>query len=198
MNRWWWVSLLIGALAFYLANVTPSAKSARPDNTLVIQEPDVFMQTAEITQFQPDGAPAYQLKALEIRHFEDSGMTRLLDPALIIHQKDQPPWSARSKQGYIRQNLAPDGKKEEIVYMREEVQLERLSTGRNRIQLDSSSMYVYPERQFAETDQPVTIDTVAGRTVAQSMVADLRKGLIRMSSDAEKKVHSIVLPDQFE
>ena len=82
--------------------------------------------------------------------------------------------------------------------MREEVQLERLSTGRNRIQLDSSSMYVYPERQFAETDQPVTIDTVAGRTVAQSMVADLRKGLIRMSSDAEKKVHSIVLPDQFE
>ena len=53
-------------------------------------------------------------------------------------------------------------------------------------------------RQFAETDQPVIIDTNSGRSSAVGLSGDLNSSLLKLSSIASERVHTIVMPDQFK
>ena len=62
----------------------------------------------------------------------------------------------------------------------------------------SPAFYIYPERQYAETDEDVMIDTEVGRTSAHGMEGDLARGLLKLFSNTDARVHTIVLPDQFK
>ena len=62
----------------------------------------------------------------------------------------------------------------------------------------SPSIVLYPDRQYAETDQDVMIDTAVGRTQAAGMKGELQRGLLNLYSKPEQRVHTIVLPNQFK
>lgn len=82
-----------------------------------------------------------------------------------------------------------------MILLRDDVHLEQQEP--NRIEITTPSLYVYPDRQFAETDQPVIIDTTSGRTRAVGMSGDLNTSLL-LSSSASERVHTIVMPGQFK
>ena len=60
------------------------------------------------------------------------------------------------------------------------------------------ALYLYPDRQYAETDQDVIIDTDVGRTKAVGLQGDLQQGLLNLFSSADQRVHTIVLLGQFK
>ena len=64
--------------------------------------------------------------------------------------------------------------------------------------MSSPQLYIYPDRQYAETDQAVMIDTNAGRTKAVGLAAYLDRSVLELSSNETQRVHSIVLPYQFK
>lgn len=198
MNRWQLIGVLIAAalLAFLVTDreqvETPKALPAE-----LIDEPDLYMETATITQFNEDGSVRYRLAADEIRHFERNDTTRMKMPELTIHRAPELPWWVSAKQGYIRYRDNADKQSEEVVFLRESVVLEQRDSPR-QLRLTTQSLYVYPERQFAETNQAVMIDTSAGRTTAVGLAGDLEAGLLKLSSDAAQRVHTIVLPNQFK
>lgn len=174
------------------------ADSASPADTLIESEPDIYGHGVTFTQLRDDGSLQYQLTASAIRQFQDNNLTSMVSPSLKLHNPQQPPWDIRSNHGYIRGAETGGENKEEVVYLREEVLLEQNDPERGFITMRSEAMYFYPDRQYAETDQGVMIDTQVGRTRAAGMQAYLDTGLLKLMSNETQRVHTIVLPEQFK
>jgi lipopolysaccharide export system protein LptC len=198
MNRWQLLGILIVAALLALL-VLETEETAPPPElpSALADEPDLYMETATITQYNDDGSVRYSLAADEIRHFERDETTRLFAPMLTIHREPRPPWSVSSHQGYIRYRAGTGQDREEVVYLRDAVVLEQ-NEPTHHLRLTTDALYVYPERRYAETDQAVMIDTNAGRTKAVGLAGDLDAGLLKLSSDGAQRVHTIVLPNQFK
>ena len=176
------------------------APTELPDE--LADEPDLYMEDAIITQYQPSGKVKYKLACETIRHFDRDNLTRLAAPRLTLHNETQPPWQIDSDHGYIRRlgggNGAPNGGPEEVVYLREDVVLEQRYADGRHLRLESPSLYIFPDREYAETEQNVMIDTDVGRTTAVGLRGDLQRGLLKLSSSPQQRVHTIVLPAQFK
>ena len=200
-TRWWaWVAAgaLLGAAALWLWDplAAPLVPESLPDE--LADEPDLYMEDALITQFQPNGSMKYQLHSTQIRHFERDNLTRLAAPVLTLHNPDRPPWKIDAAQGYIRRRADEHGAPEEVVFLRRDVGLEQRFEDGRRLRIESPSLYIYPDRQFAETEQAVMIDTEVGRTTAVGLRGDLQRGLLKLFSSTQQRVHTIVLPGQFK
>ena len=203
MWRWAGITLgvaLVGGLLWQLWGQNSQDQTAGPSqtDTLIESEPDIYGHGVEFTQLRNDGSLQYELNASAIRQFQDNGLTSMISPSLKLHNAEQPPWDIRSNHGYIRGAQNEGGEEEEVVYLREEVLLEQNDPDRGFITMRSEAMYFYPDRQYAETDQSVMIDTQVGRTRAGGMQAYLDTGLLKLMSNETQRVHTIVLPEQFK
>ncbi len=198
---WRWTGITLGivlvlALIWQLRQDTPTETTA--DDTIIESEPDIYGQGVEYTQLRADGSLQYQLEASAIRQFQDNNLTSMTNPRLTLLNPNQAPWDIRSKHGYIRSATGLEQDEQEVVYLREEVIVEQNNIQQGVITMRSEAMYFYPDRQYAETDQGVMIDTEVGRTRAASMQAFLETGLLSLSSNETQRVHTIVLPEQFK
>ena len=187
----------LALLGLLLMNSTPEP-AAEHTETLIVQEPDVQAQNVEFQQLNVDGSLHYRLKAEHIKQFENDQLTRMNKPKLHLTSLEQPPWDVRSNTGHIRKIADPNGAREDVVYLHEDVHMVQVHPTSGLVTLRSEVFYIYPDRQFAETDQNVMIDTEVGRTIAAGMAADLETGKLTLSSDSKQRVHTIVLPEQFK
>ncbi|XOV84287.1 MAG: LPS export ABC transporter periplasmic protein LptC [bacterium] len=174
-----------------------SATSLSVPETLSESEPDIYGHGVRFTQLRDDGSLQYELTASAIRQFQDNNLTSLVNPSLKMHNPEKPPWDIRAEHGYIR-GAQQDEQNDEVVYLREQVVLEQNNPARGLITMRSETLYFYPARQYAETDQSVMIDTQVGRTRAAGMQAFLDTGLLKLMSNETQRVHTIVLPEQFK
>jgi lipopolysaccharide export system protein LptC len=202
---WRWAGItfgvvIVGALLWQLFGQSSQGRTedASRTDTLIESEPDIYGHGVKFTQLRNDGSTQYELTASAIRQFQDDGLTSMVSPSLKAHNPEQPPWDIRSNHGYIRGAQREGGEKEEVVYLREEVLLEQKNPESGFITMRSEAMYFYPDRQYAETDQAVMIDTQVGRTRAGGMQAYLDTGLLNLMSNRTQRVHTIVLPEQFK
>lgn len=197
MSRWPWLLVVIGCLALLIAlDDWKRVDGSQNDRFAPAGEPDLFMEKATITQFDDRGGVRYRLVSDEVRHYEQEGLTRLVAPNLTLNRAPQPPWFARANHGFVRDTDTPSGNTTEVILLREDVHLEQRMP--NRVEITCSTLSIYPDRQFAETDQPVIIDTAAGRSSAAALSGDLNTGVLKLSSIAHQRIHTIVLPAQFK
>ncbi len=196
--RFWLFALLLTAAVWALLRepAAPSGPKQLPEP--LIGEPDLYLEQAQISQYGEPGRLKYELLASRIRHFEADAITRLTLPDLTLYNSRNLPWQSTAGQGFIRQEIGPSGQPEELVFLREDVLLRQRDTDGRFLRLRTEHLYVYPDRQYAQTDQSVTIDTDVGRTKAAGMTADLAAGRISLSADAKQRVQTIVLKDQFK
>lgn len=198
MSRWYWVGAFAAALVFVIAYLNPEDAEPPPLPPELREEPDLYMEETVITQFRADGNIRYRLACEQITRFEKDALTRLEKPVLDLHRQGEPPWNLRAEHGHMRQRPGADGLPEEQLYLRDNVVLrQRFDDGRF-VTMTTSVLYVFPEREYAETDQPVTIDTASGRTKAVGFEGDLKRGWMKLSSAPTQRVHIIVLPHQFK
>ncbi len=199
MNRGWVLLLVSGcaALLLYL-NIEPQTPVANDAQVVERNSPDLAGQDVLFHQLHENGSLHYRLKAVTINQFTDENLTRMEIPELHLRSATQAPWDIDSREGFIRQSETPEQTMEDIVYLRDQVRMEQENPNSGTITLRSDSFYLYPDRQFAETQQDVIIDTEVGRTTAAGLTADLDTGVIRLSSSDNQRVHTIVLPEQFK
>ena len=169
----------------------------------LIGEPDLFLEGARIQQFNDGGNLSYELRSERIRHFESEALTRLQAPALVLYSEGTPadeqvPWHAVARKGFIDQAPGPDGFAGERVYLTEAVELEQRFDDGRFTRLRTDHLYLFPDHEYAVSEQGVTIDTEVGRTRAGAMNADLKSGLINLKANAQRRVTTIVLRDQFK
>ena len=199
--------LLVAVIAFaavfawWLAD-DPTRPGRADEQPIDTDEPDIYAANIELTQFNPDGTLHYRVESSAIRQYNAQELTRMTDPRVHLAGSDQPPWDIAANHGYIRKRPSPAGPVEDVVYLREDVRMVQDHPANGLVTMRSEAFYIYPDRQFAETDQDVMIDTSVGRTRAGALVADLDSGRLRLSSGQSaregQRVHTIVLPEQFK
>ena len=193
----WILGTLLAAMLVYQL-IGRDAPQPEPEETVIRNEPDIYASDVLFTQMRADGSLHYRLRADTVAQFNNEQLTRLTQPNLHLINPNQPPWDIDARHGYIRKRPGPDGVEEEVVYLREDVELVQINPRNGQVTLRSESFYIYPNRQFAETDQDVMIDTEVGRTLAAGMRADMQTGQLNLSSSSSQRVHTIVLPEQFK
>lgn len=199
MNPIAWFVVLAACLLLVALTTDWQTESTPPEPVETLADaPDLYMEGAAITQYGRDGGVAYRLDSATIRHFDVENLTRLEAPVFELFRAGGLPWHVRSTHGYIRYRTQTPPPQEEVVYLRENVLLEQGTGDGDFVKLTTDALYVYPDRRYAETDRPVMIDTNSGRTTAVGLQGDLGRGLLKLFSAADTKVHTIVLPDQFK
>jgi lipopolysaccharide export system protein LptC len=158
----------LAALSWWLARDVERAHrlSGGPRDS---REIDYYLRTLDFSTFSEQGELARTLKSPELRHYADDDSTELDRPHLTIYKNDAPPWRVRSDTGWV----SPDGK---LVKLHGDVLIER-DAGRDirPMRIVTRSMRVEPERDYAETDEPVTVTSLNDRIDSVGMQAWLRE-----------------------
>jgi len=179
---------VIGAGVFWLRqqDADQNPRERLPEE--LREEPDLLVNDAVIHQFRPSGERKYLLRARVIKHFSKQALTRMEAPDLLLERSAE---AAQSPQPPEAKTASSDRT------LRENVELSQTREPPRYLSMRGEALYLYPDREFVETDESVTIDTHTGRTKAQAMSGDLNTGVLRLTGDT-KQVQTIVLPFQFK
>lgn len=189
INRIIVLSTLI--LAFALTINWFMAESEETVDFIPRNEPDLYMLNATISQFNPEGELQHRIAANRFTHFPLTDLTTMKFPALALGRaRDSDPWEITSSEGRI---LPSSDYREEIVELWNNVLASRLSNGSTFVNIQTNSLSVYPERDYAETDEPVFIDNQSGRTTAAGMKAFLDTGKFMFYSTPTHRVTTVFL-----
>lgn len=167
-----------------------------PD-TLSRNEPDLYMVDARITQFSTSGDPQHEINADRMTHFPLTDVTTLKIPNIVLYSGDvHAPWRIIATNGRL---LPRSTLNDETVELWNQVLASRENEDGDFINIQTESMTVYPERDAAETRQPVTIDNDTGRTSAGGgMKANLGTGIFEFFSGNEDRVVTIIASRRVE
>ncbi|MGE5154360.1 MAG: LPS export ABC transporter periplasmic protein LptC [Bdellovibrio bacteriovorus] len=141
---------LLGGLAWWLlerqsATETPALPRQR--------SPDYVVSGFEAIETDETGRPSRQLVAQQLRQFVDEDLAELDLPRLTLFEADAPPWRASSREGLL---LAGGDE----IRLRNRVRIEREGTQVSRpVLLETSELTVWPQRQYAQGDRPVRIES---------------------------------------
>ena len=128
------------------------------------------------------GSLRYLLRSPLIEHFQQQALTRLSEPDLEPHDAPDPPRRITARRGVIRNASETRRNGDEEVELQENVHMRQTYDDGRRYHLRTPSITIYPQREYAETDQNVMITTHAGRTKAVGLEGSLDKGLLKMFS----------------
>ncbi len=187
------VGLLL--LAFYLAPWRGAVPPGAPPPELA-GEPDIYMESAVISQFQADGSLHYRLVAQQVRTFDADRHTVLVGPDFTLYSPTAPPWRVSAHRGDLHGFGDGGGQGDGVLLLSGEVVLHQTDPERGFTTVRTAELRVHPEPQYAETERDVMIESEAGRTFAQGLRADLERRILNLQADADGPVHTIVLPEQ--
>ena len=182
------VGLLL--LAFYLAPWRGAVPPEPPPPELA-GEPDTYMESAVISQFQDDGTLQYRLAAQQVSTFDADRHTRLVGPDFSLFSPTAPPWRVSAREGDLHGLGDGADERDGVLVLRGDVVLHQTDPGRGFTTVRTAELTVHPAPRYAETERDVMIETEAGRTFAQGLKADLERRILNFQSDADEPVHSI-------
>ncbi len=165
-------------------------QSEEPGQLEPRNDPDLYMLNAAINQFDETGQLQHTLSASRFTHFPLTDLTTMKVPSLEL-QVGELPWEITAREGRL---LPSSSYRDEIIELWDNVLAAQAGRGGKFINIQTESLTVYPDREYAETDAKVYIDNQTGRTTAAGMKAffDISKFMF-YSSDTER-VTTIYLP----
>ena len=192
MKKSHWLALAIGAGLVVL--VTWEGLDSLPPESfpgVLEEEPDFYMEGADISQFDALGELRYRMSADRVSHYAARNVTELVAPHLILFEEQPTPWEVSSAGGTIHHEVGAETGSREVVELVDDVKLERHAGAGDFIEVTTSLLTLYPDRKYAETDEAVMIESQTGRTTAHGLSADLEAGQLTLYSG----VHTVVLPE---
>lgn len=161
-QRWLIITVLLALVAgsFWLLNRL-SDDPSKQVTAEAVREPDYTMTHFSSLKMDAEGRPQNRLTADYLEHFEDEDMTKLHNPVFKIFRESREPLYVRADRGWVTDN-------NEVILLRGGVNLwEESDEGERVLDVTTSEAYIYPEREYAETDKPATI--IAKKTQTDSI-----------------------------
>ena len=163
----WWLPLRMGPAPPETSAVMPEARHV----------PDFFLGEFELTSMDRAGVLRYRLVADGMTHYGDNDTADVSAPRMTLFRPSGPPWQARSAVGWV----AADG---EMVHLTGDVVITRAGKGGGPgLELRSEEMRMWPEKEYAETELPVTLRDALGVTQAVGLNADLKQDVVSLQSE---------------
>lgn len=137
---------------------------------------DYYATNARSVQFLPDGKLQYEMTSDKVEHVKASEVTLLTNPDMNIYRGTEFPWHVTSKRGEVN----PDGTEVELI---DSVRVARTDDKNRDTVITSSRMTVFPQKQYAQTEQDVRIDGAGGVSTGKGMKAYLKESRIHLLSN---------------
>jgi lipopolysaccharide export system protein LptC len=175
------LTLILATLAALLAaagywNIRPESFSDQSTGTDIANDIDFYVIQAKSTQFQLDGKLANSMTSDKLEHLKSSDITLLSNPDLLLYRGTELPWHVQS----LRAEVAPGGTEVELI---DSVRVARTDAKGRPTILTTSRLTVFPDKEYAQTEQAVRIEAANGVTTAQGMKAYLNDGRMLLLSN---------------
>jgi len=142
---------------------------------------DYAIRDFEMTAMDEQGQPRNRLKAVSMEHFSNDDSALLEQPDLLVYREGGEPWRLTSGMAKVYQGGT-------VVHMSEGVQMRRLDdAGQTTMQVDTPELWVYSEREYAESSERVVIRDSMGITQAKGMTIDLSAGRLQLLAEVQGK-----------
>ncbi|AIR88013.1 LPS export ABC transporter periplasmic protein LptC [Pseudomonas cremoricolorata] len=169
------IAVLFAAVGYW--NVSPeSFLDDKPVAQVDENAIDYYAINAHSVQFLPDGKRQYEMTADRIEHVKVSEMTLVSKPDLQMYRGTTFPWHVQSE----RAEVNPDGTEVELI---DSVRISRTDEQNRNTLITSTRMTVFPQKQYAQTEQAVRIDGAGGTTTGKGMKAYLKDGRMDLLSN---------------
>lgn len=168
------IAAMLIALGYW--NIRPQSFDDTQADVTADTSIDFFVVNPHTQQFKEDGSQSYRIRASRLEHLKETDVTLLTMPDLLLYSADQPPWHVQSKLGEV----SPAGEQVELI---EDVRVQHTDAKNRETLLTSSRMTVFPDKEYAETSQPVKIEAANGVTTATGMKAYLNEGRVNLLSN---------------
>ncbi|MFB4392550.1 MULTISPECIES: LPS export ABC transporter periplasmic protein LptC [unclassified Pseudomonas] len=173
--------VLLGAIAALLVavgywNISPESFLDKPVAQADDSAIDYYAINAHSVQFLPDGKLQYEMTADKVEHMKASEVTLVTKPDLHMYRGTQYPWHVQS----ARAEVNPDGTEVELI---DDVRVARTDEKQRNTLITTTRMTVFPQKQYAQTEQAVRIDGAGGTTTGKGMKAYLKDGRMDLLSN---------------
>ncbi len=192
-NRTTILATLILVFAIGTNLITDRNDAPLPDETSLKNDPDLYMLNATITQFDVDGSLQHKIRADRFTHFPLTRVTSLIEPNLTLYSnREDEPWDIEARNGRL---LTQSDYRSEAVELWQEVVARKDRPEGKFISIRTETLKVVPAREYAETNQKVSIDQHSGQTTAAGMQAYFEEGRFIFYSAPQERVHTVLLPE---
>jgi len=173
--------LMFGCIAAFFAavgywNISPERFLDKPVATVDESEIDYYATNAHSVQFLPDGRLQYEMTSDKVEHLKATEVTLLTNPDLNMFRGTEFPWHVQSEKGEVN----PDGTQVELI---DSVRITRFDEKNRKTLITTTRMTVFPQQQYAQTEQPVRIDGAGGVSTGTGMKAYLKESRIHLLSN---------------
>ncbi|WP_374440057.1 LPS export ABC transporter periplasmic protein LptC [Pseudomonas panipatensis] len=138
---------------------------------------DFYALSAHSIQYRVDGTLGYEMTADRLEHMKATDITNVTTPDLYFFRAgDTLPWHVQS----VRAEVAPQGKQVELI---DDVRVQRTDAQNRNLLLNTTRLTVFPDQDYAQTEQPVKITEPNGVTTAVGMKAYLKDSRMLLLSN---------------
>lgn len=163
----WWLNRQVSPLP-------PSQVEKRHDVDYVIEKYSAIALNAL-------GQPRHIMSAEKLWHYPDDDTTHLQKPHIVSQSGNSPAVSTSAQTGTI-------SSKGDEVFLYDEVQVVRAAgNGMSEQRFDTDYLHVIPDRDWADSDKPVTMTNQFSTIEATGMELDNRAGTVRLLSHVRAK-----------
>jgi len=168
------IAALLVAVGYW--NVSPESFLDKPVAQVDESAIDYYAVNARSVQFTPEGKLQYEMTADKVEHMKASDVTLVTTPDLHLYRGTQFPWHVQSK----RAEVNPDGTEVELI---DAVRVARTDERKRDTIITTTRMTVFPQKEYAQTEQAVRIDGAGGTTTGKGMKAYLKEGRMDLLSN---------------
>ncbi len=168
------IAAVLAAIGYW--NVSPESFLDQPVAQVDESAIDYYAINAHSVQFMPDGKLQYEMTADKVEHVKATEVTLVTTPDLRLYRGTEYPWHVQSE----RAEVSPDGNEVELI---NKVRVARTDEKQRDTIITSSRMTVFPQKQYAQTEQAVRIDGAGGTTTGKGMKAYLKEGKMDLLSN---------------
>ncbi|GGO82864.1 lipopolysaccharide export system protein LptC [Marinobacterium nitratireducens] len=140
---------------------------------------DFYLRDARIQQFDADGRLHQQLQSPELEHYPEPGLLQASEPRIELARKgSEGRISIEAAEGMLMDS-------NERVDLSGDVRLHDETADGPGLRLETSSLTLLPQQQYAETDARVRILAPGGETRGRGMKAYLEERKVELLSEVE-------------
>lgn len=168
-------ALLLSGWSIFIAN------HARDKQQVVhnANEPDAYMENVTATILNKNGMPSLKVSTPKLIHYALNDTTDVLKPNVTIYRNSPKPW-------YINSEYAKaTGGTAQILFWDHVLIHHPADTANPITTMETATLTVYPDKEIAATDQPVTIQQPDTIVHAIGMLANMNDGTVKLLSKAQ-------------
>jgi lipopolysaccharide export system protein LptC len=168
------ISVALSSWSIFVSNRTPLISHPKSERL-----PDAFMEDIVALILNKQGTPALKVVAPKMVHYSNDDATEIQNPIVTIYHHSPNPWKIHSDFAKTVQGIS------QILFW-SHVVIHHLQDQENpTTTMQTTALTVFPDKQVAETDQPVTILQPDSTVEAVGMTADINDGTIKLLSKAK-------------